>query len=114
MKAYKINLKNYINTIIIINDKGDSIEKEKVYKVKNTLAFILCHQSLKLVGFEFYKNGKLGDKILNCKDEFITLSQEDYDRLRKAFDIFQGFGRNDSELVSRIYEADQIELNSKE
>ena len=110
MKGYKLNLINYI-TLINIIENGK--EKEKPYKVRNAIANILCHPSLKIVGYEFYENGKLGDKIINCTDDYITLSQIEYDKIKKVFEKFEGFSRNEFELVRRVFEAQQVDIKEK-
>lgn len=108
MKAYKLFLVNYMTPVTIIQD-GKEIEVEKKYKVRNAIANILCHPTLKLVGYTFYENALLGDKIMNCRDDYITLSQVEYDKVKKVFDKFEGFSRADAELVKRVYEAQQID-----
>lgn len=108
MKKYKLYLVNY-EIKVSVPEEGEIIEKSKPYKVRETIANILCHPALKKKGYEFYKNGKLGDKIIMCSDDYVELTQEEYDQVKEVFDNFEGFARNDSELVARVYDATQIE-----
>lgn len=105
-KGYRLYLVNYeVKTI-----KEGQVQ-EVPYNVRESLAGLLCHPSIGLKGYKFYEHGKLGDKIINCSEDYIILSQIEYDMLKNTIDDFKGFSRNDSELVRRIYEAEQIDLD---
>jgi len=65
-------------------------------------------RELGLSGAELVKQNILAVKIETCKTDDILIEEDEYQRIKKAFDVFKGFGRNDVELVTRIQEA-QIE-----
>ena len=104
----KLNLKDYQVTGKAKNAEGKVIDVSGPYKVKDPILNLMFTRELQLSGAELVKQNVLATKIETCKDDFILLEDEEYERIKRAFDTFKGFGRNDVELVTRIQEA-QIE-----
>ena len=112
MKAHKLNLKLYkVTRTRIVDDKAKEVEED--YKPKEVIPNIMCHPSLKHKGFRFHTVAQLAGKIEKCKDNTIVLDAKDYEIIKKCFDDFEGYGRNDAELVARIYDAEEIEVEEK-
>ena len=52
-------------------------------------------------------------KLEACKEDDILLEEEEYKHLKNAFDKCTGFTRADVELVTRINEAEEVEVKTK-
>ena len=46
--------------------------------------------------------------------QVILVEEEDYRKLRQAFETIEGFTKNDMELVKRVLEAEEIEVEEKD
>ena len=113
MKAYKINLKPYSTTRPKISEDGKVEEGVGNYNIRDVMPNILCHPILKHAGYRFHTIAKLAERIEKCKENHIILDASDYDTVKKCFDEFKGYGRNDAEMVHRVYEAEVIEVEEK-
>ena len=84
---------------------------EQKYAVKDSIINILF--MLKVPAREAYeKRDPLTKKIGLCDDE-VLLQKEEYAMLLKAFEEFQNPGRNEEELLKRIFEAKEVEVEEK-
>jgi len=92
---------------------GKVIEGEYPYRVKDSILNLLFIQDLQLSGAELVKQNVLAMKLENCKGDEILLENEEWGRLKKAVDTFKGFDRNAVELVTRITEAEIVEVEPK-
>jgi len=112
----KLNLKDYTVTVKVPDqmNPGQTIDTRLPYHVKDSILNILFIPALQLSGAELVKQNVLAMKLENCKKDEILLEDAEYDRVKKAFDTFKGFNRNDVELVTRINEAEVVEAESKE
>lgn len=111
----KLNLRNY-TVKVKVPDKmklGQEIEAEIPYPLMTSLLNLLFIRDLQLNGAELVKQNVLAMKLEQCKEDEILLEDEEYDRIKKAVDTFKGFGRNDVELVTRINEAEVVEVEPK-
>jgi len=104
----KLNLKDYQITGKAKSAEGKIIDVTGPYKVKDSILNLMFSRDLQLSGAELVKQNVLATKIETCKDDFILLEDEEYERIKRAFDTFKGFGRNDVELVTRIQETEKI------
>ena len=111
----KLNLKDYMVKIKVPDqmNPGQVIEGEHPYYVKDSILNLLFIRELQLSGAELVKQNVLAIKLETCKDDTILLEDEEYGRIKRAFDIFKGFSRNDVELVTRINEAEVVEVEPK-
>lgn len=111
----KLNLKNYTVKVKIPdqNNLGKEIEAEFPYHVKTSILNLMFTRELQLSGAELVKQNVLAMKLETCKDDEILLEDEEYKRIKTAFDTFKGFGRTDVELVTRINEAEVVEVEPK-
>ena len=111
----KLNLKNY-TVKIKTPDKmrpGHELDAEFPYRVKDSILNLMFIRELQLSGAELVKQNVLAIKLETCKDDEILLEEDEYQRIKKAVDAFRGFNRNDVELVTRINEAEVVEVEPK-
>lgn len=99
-----------------VSNQGDPTEEieeiEYPYHVKDSIINLLFNPDLLLSNAEVVKQDILAIKIEQCDGE-ILLEDEEYDRIKKAFDTFKGYGRDSVELVRRINEAPVVEVGEK-
>lgn len=101
----KIELQNYLVTLTRENGEVES----KPYNVKESIISCFLHPALKLTGRELLLRGKLTKQIEEANGS-ILVEEENYRKLSQAFERIEGFTRNDMELVRRILEAEEIEV----
>jgi hypothetical protein len=108
LEDYTVKMKVPDNT-----NPGQEIEAEFPYHFKDSVLNLLFTRELQLGGAELVKQNMLAMKLEQCKDREILLEEEEYQRIKKAVEVFKGFNRNDVELVKRIMEAEVVEVESK-
>jgi len=111
----KLNLKDY-TVIVDVPDQmnqGQLMKAEFPYQVKTSILNLMFIPDLQLNGAELVKQNVLAVKLEQCKEDEILLEDEEYNRIKRAIDVFRGFGRNDVELVTRINEAEVVEVEPK-
>jgi hypothetical protein len=109
----KIELQNYLVTLTRENGEVES----KPYNVKESIISCFLHPALKLTGRELLLRNKLAMRIEEAEiiegNGSILVEEDDYRKLRQAFETIQGFTKNDIELVSRVLEAEEIDVEEK-
>ena len=110
----KLNLKDYTVTRNVPDklEPGKMIDVQLPYRVKDSILNLMFIRELQLSGAELVKQNVLAMEIEQCKDE-ILLEEDEYQRIKKAINAFKGFNRNDVELVTRINEAEVVEVEPK-
>lgn len=110
----KIELQNYL--VGMRNLEGE--KEPKPYDVKGSLVSCLLHPALKLTGRELLLRGKLATRIEEAEivegNGHILVEEEEYRKLRQAFETIEGFTKSDMELVRRVLEAEEIEVKESE
>ena len=109
----KLNLKDY-TVKMRVPDKmksGQEIEAEFPYHFKDSVLNLMFIRELQLSGAELVKQNVLAMKLETCKEDEILLEEDEYQRIKRAVDVFKGFNRNDVELVTRINEAEVVNIN---
>ena len=111
----KLNLKNYTVKMKAPDrmNPGKVIEGEYPYHVKDSILNLMFTRDLQMGGAELVKQNLLAMKLEQCKDDEIILEDAEYQRIKKAIDVFKGFNRHDVELVTRINEAEVVEVKTK-
>lgn len=104
----KLNLKDYMVKRKVMGGDGKLVDIEGPYHVKDSILNLMFIRELQLSGAELVKQNVLAIKLETCKEDEIMLEDEEYNRIKRAVDIFKGFNRNDVELVTRIMEAEVI------
>ena len=108
----KLNLKDYTVKMKMPDNMnpGQMIEIESPYYFKDSVLNLMFIRELQLSGAELVKQNVLAMKLEQCKDDEILLEEDEYERIKRAVDVFKGFNRNDVELVTRINEAEVVEI----
>jgi len=111
----KLNLKDYTVKVKAPDrmNPGQVIEGEYPYHFKDSILNLLFNPALQLSGAELVKQNVLAMKLETCKEDEILLEDEEYQRIKRAVEVFRGFNRNDVELVTRITEAEVVEVTKK-
>jgi len=111
----KVKLANYMVKLKAPDqmNPGQVIEGEYPYHVKDSILNLLFIQDLQLTGAELVKQNVLAMKLESCKEDEILLENEEWGRIKRAVDTFKGFDRNAVELVTRINEAEVVEVEPK-
>ena len=110
----KIHLENYM----VKSPMPDGSFEPKPYNVKESMVSCLLHPVLKLTGRELLLRNKLATRIEEAEivegNGSILVEEDDYRKLRQAFETIEGFTKNDMELVQRVLEAEEIEVAEKD
>jgi len=111
----KLKIADYMVKIRVPDqmNPGQVIEGEYPFHAKDSILNLMFNPDLKLSGADTIRQNVLAMKIEACQDDEIMLEDEEYLRVKKAFDIFRGFNRNDVELIRRIEEAEVVEVEEK-
>ena len=111
----KINLKDYTARAKVQDNANplEQIEIEIPYHVKDSVINLLFTPGLQLSSSDLVRTNMLAMKIESCKEDEILLEDEEYERVKKAFDTYRGFRREAVELVRRITEAEVVEVEQK-
>jgi hypothetical protein len=109
----KLNLKDYQVTGKVKGGDGNIVDITAPYHVKDSILNLMFIRELQLSGAELVKQNVLAMKLETCKDNEILLEEEEWQRIKNAIDTFRGFNRNDVELVTRINEAEVVEVTKK-
>ena len=109
----KIQIENYL--VQMQDEKGNIVPKP--YKVKESMVGCLLHPALKLTGRELLLRGKLATRIEEAEIKegkgHILVEEADYRKLKTAFETIEGFTKSDIELVRRVLEAEETEVEEK-
>ena len=106
----KVELQNYM--VSMRDEQGNTVPKP--YNVKESMVSCLLHPALKLTGRELLLRGKLATRIEEAEIKegkgFILVEEADYAKLKKAFETIEGFTKSDMELVRRVLEAEETDV----
>ena len=103
----KIDLSDY--TVNTLTEQG---EKPFPYSVKQSIEIALYHPDLKLNFRDLLENDRVAQKIKQANGS-VLLEETEYSRVKVAFENIQGFRREDVELVKRVIEAPEVEVQEK-
>lgn len=111
----KLNLTNYTVKMKVPDrmNPGNEIEAEFPFDMRDSLVNILFIPQLRLNSVEVLKANVLGQKILACEGDEILLEDAEWLRLKTAIEAAQGFGRMEVEFVTRINEAEVVDVEPK-
>lgn len=111
----KINLKDY-TVKMRVPDKlnpGLMMDAEMPFEMRNSLAGVLFLPQLRLNGVTLLEANVLGQKILACEGDELLLEDAEWSRLLTAINAAQGFGKMEVEFVTRIVNAEVVEVEAK-
>ena len=86
--------------------------KEDNYDVKDAVAAILLNRALRLTAVQLLKNNALAQKVMGPNPELL-LEEAEYATIRHACDQVEGYGAEDVELVQRILECPEVDVEVK-
>ena len=109
MKAKRLWVETY--EVEVLDNSGATVKLP--YDMKKSVSDIILAPPLKLNGAALLKNYKLAEKILDCKDTHILLDFQEYGVIRNATEVLDVFSKNDVELIRRIHEAEEVEVEEK-
>ena len=111
----KVNLADYEVKKKAINPANPTefVEYFETYPVKDSVLNLMFQRELQLNSAELVKQNALALKIEACKDPVILLEDAEWDRLKRAIDVFKGYHRDDLEMISRINDAEKVEVAEK-
>lgn len=104
----KLNLEHYIVSIRDAQGKLNDIP----YDFKDAIINLMFHPDLKLQRVALLETDILAKKIMEA-DEEIILEEEEYNKINNAIDRFEGFTKNEVELVKRVLECPEIDVKEK-
>ena len=104
----KINLKSYQVEV----PQSDGTKQKVTIDVKDWISNAIFHPDLKLGGREVILRGKLVEKLEKAGDE-ILLELVDYKKVKDAFETIKGFGKIHIEMLRRVLEAEDVEVEEK-
>ena len=81
------------------------------YDVKGSIINVLF--TLRVSGKEAWEKRDPLAKKLKVHNGHILLETDEYEMLLKAFEQFQGAGKNEEELLKRVFEAEEVEMEEK-
>jgi len=104
----KLNLESYT---VSVRDT-DGTMKLMPYSFKDSVIELMFHPKLKLTGKALLETNIVAEKIMKA-DKEILLEEADYNRIKSAVDSFEGFSKNEIELVKRVTECPEIKVKEK-
>ena len=113
MVMKKINIKAY--KVEAITDKGSqSMPYSVVYSIENVMLANGPMTSQKLNMLGTLRNSRIAEKIKGAEEKgYILLEESEFIEVKKSFEAFSGFGKNEVELCKRIMEAETVEVEEK-
>ena len=105
--------KIHVEPYPIVMGALDGQEITEDFKVRESLEICLFHPSLNLDGRELMKRRKILHKIEEA-DGTLLLEDDEWEKLKQAFETITGFSKNELPLVERVLEAEQIEVKEKD
>jgi len=103
----KLNVENYINKIRT-NEGFEDVE----YPFKDSLIYMMFDRGLQLAGRRLLEQNVLAEKILKAEKEII-LEEAEYNQIKTAVEAFKGCARVEVELVKRVLECPEIDIEEK-
>jgi len=77
------------------------------YKVKESIINILFSPHLRLGARAIVENDRIAQKVEAATEE-VLLEEAEYAKIKNAVETFEGYGRSDLELVTRILGAPEV------
>ncbi len=108
----KLDLSNYTvkRKVPSKMNLAEEIEIELPFHVKTSILNVMFVPEQLLTNADLVRENILAMKLEACEEDEILLKEEEYQRLKKAFGAFKGFTRDAVELVRRISEAEEVEV----
>uniref|UniRef100_A0A6M3LCT3 Uncharacterized protein n=1 Tax=viral metagenome TaxID=1070528 RepID=A0A6M3LCT3_9ZZZZ len=101
----KLDLKSYT---VEVRDAGGKVITIP-YDFKESVIQLMFHPNLRLSGKALLETNIVTEKLMKA-DKEILLEEEEYNKIKSAIDGFEGFSKNEVELVKRITNCPKIEV----
>ena len=92
----------------------DTPDGPKPYALRKSLTNLLCSPHRELNGAALLKAHRLATLIEDEESDSLLLSDEQYKELESAFETFRGFVATDAEMVKRVLEAPEVDVEEKQ
>lgn len=109
-KGRKLHIADYL--IKAKDTEGE--EKEAPYSVRLSLVNLLFHPKTNLDAFSALKCDIVARQIEACKEDYILLTEEQYNWVKDSVNSFRGFDRYAVELINRVHNAPEIDIEITE
>ncbi|KKL62574.1 hypothetical protein LCGC14_2183850 [marine sediment metagenome] len=86
--------------------------KPLTYDVRDSIIEVMMSPELRLSGRELLERQKIALRIMESPDGEILLEDAEYGKIESAFEEITGFSRRDTELVQRVFEAPEVEVQA--
>lgn len=105
----KLDLTNYF----LVNPQAEAGAEPDEYDVRFTLGEVLLAADQNVTGSQLLANHDLFRKLRDHPELIILLEEPEWARLVLAFETVTGFSKNDVQLVRRVLEAEEVEVQEK-
>jgi len=85
-----------------------NIGNGQMYDVRQSIINLMFAPELRLGIRDAIENDRIARKIESAENHEVILEDAEFARVKQAFDVFQGYGRNDLELIARVQDAAEI------
>jgi len=82
------------------------------YNVRQSIINLMFNPELRLGIRDAIESDRIARKIETAENDEVILEDAEYARVKQAFDEFQGYTRNEIELIARVQGA--VEITVKE
>jgi len=110
----KLNLKSYL---VPFRDTNTNEITNIPYALRDSIEAILLATgeatTQRLSMRELLENAGIAQKIKGAEEDFVLLEEDEFQKVKRAFDAFRGFSRADVEMCKRIEEAEVVEVSEK-
>mgnify|MGYP001619773014 FL=1 len=109
----QIDLTEYELEIKIPPQDGKPDTEKFRYDVRGSLIEVLFAPELQLKARDILDRDDLARKIRDWKNNLLILEEAEFEKLKHAIENAGGLGRNEIQLIRRILEAPQVEVEVK-
>ncbi len=100
----RLDLTNY--TVMVPGPEGPVPEP---FQVRESIVNVLFAQE-RLDAAELLRRDRLGERILGQPGDSLLIEEADFQKIKASFEGFKGFRRIDVELVKRVLEAPEVQV----
>lgn len=113
MLMKKINVKAYMIEIPT-NEGVKNMPYNVVSSIENILLASGSVTSQRLTMSQTLANARVAEKIKAAeKDGYVLLEDSEFDKVKKSFESFSGYGKTEVELCKRIEEVETVDVEEK-
>lgn len=106
----KIDISNYTITDVV-QPSGEAVENP--YDFRYSIGEVLLAREQGMTARQLLAADDLFRKIRDWPDDTLLLEEAEYQVLHQAFERMTGYGKYDVELVRRVLEAQEVQVQEK-